>query len=73
MAKITITIEDLPNGSVKVEATPNFETMMKLDISGNSLTSAHGYALFVLNQVRKKSKEFNPNNLIQIPRIRRAH
>jgi hypothetical protein len=43
MPKITITVEDLPGNQVKIEATPNFETMMKMDISGERMTSAHRY------------------------------
>lgn len=73
MAKVTITIEDLPNDQVKIEATPNFETIMKMDISGERMTSAHGYALFMLNQARLKSKDFQPQILIQIPRVAKPH
>lgn len=73
MAKVTITVEDLDNGKVKITAEPNFMTIMKIDISGNHLTPAHGYALRMMNEAMRVSKENNPENLIQIPRVRRAH
>ena len=71
MAKITITIEDKPNGTVSVQATPNFETMMKMEVSGHTLTSAHGYALLALNAIRNESKKKDPRNRILVPRIGR--
>ena len=72
MAKITITVEDLADGGVKIVSDPNFETMLKMDNSGNDLTSAHGYALAMLNRARTVSKEVSPTNLIKIPSIRRV-
>jgi hypothetical protein len=72
LAKITITIEDIGNNQVRVVATPNFETMMKMDISGERLTSAHGYALLALNKIREKSKDESLMNKILIPGIGRA-
>lgn len=69
MARVVIVIEDLPGDKVKVEATPNFETMMAMDISGNKLTSAHGYAFAVLNYIRKLSKQNSPI-IRQVPIIR---
>lgn len=67
MARIVITIEDLPNDKVKIEANPNFETMMAMDLSGQTLTSAHGYAFSALNHVRKIAQQ---NSIIrEIPRL----
>jgi hypothetical protein len=71
MAKITITIEDLANGNVSVKAEPNFETMMKMDVSGHGLTSAHGYAILALNSIRNESKNKDPRNRILVPSVRR--
>lgn len=61
MAKITLTIEDTPQGTVKIVSDPSFETMMKMDISGsNSLTAAHGYAFALINKAREIGKDPNP-------------
>lgn len=68
MAKITITIEDADDGKVKVVCEPNFETMMMMQVSGNGLTSAHGYAFQALNAIREESKRQGPTR-IMIPRI----
>lgn len=70
MAKVTITIEDLPTGGVKVVSDPNFETIMKLHISGHALTAAHGYALAALNEIRAKGKEPGNQLKVLIPRVR---
>lgn len=71
MARITITIEDTLDGHVTVRAEPNFETMMKMEDSGHKLTSAHGYALHALNQIRARSKEVGSQNRIMVPRLGR--
>jgi hypothetical protein len=68
MAKITITIEDLPNGAVKVAAEPTFETMMKMHLSGDGLTAAHGYAFNAINEIRRTSKQSQIMK-VRIPRI----
>lgn len=70
MAKVTIEIEDRPDGMVKITATPNFETMMAMDASGEKLTSAHGLALWMLNRTREESKRKEPT-LIHLPRLGR--
>jgi hypothetical protein len=70
MAKVTITIEDLGSGGVKVISEPNFETIMKLHISGHDLTSAHGYALSALNTIRQKSKEMKQEMKVLIPKLK---
>lgn len=73
MAKITITFEDQATGGVSVVSDPSFETMMKMDLSGHDLTSAHGYALLAINAIRNKSKdESERNNIIKIPRLRKS-
>lgn len=70
MALITIKIEDLPEGGVKITSDPNFETMMKIEISGNEFTSAHGYAFSLLNYARKLGRDNDPMKLL-VPRIGR--
>lgn len=69
MAKITITIEDLPNGKVKVVADPSFETMASMIVSGENMTSAHGYAMTCIKAVRQESKSKDPQTIIQLPRL----
>ena len=71
MAKIEITIEDLPNNRVAIKSEPNFETMMKMMVSGNQLSSAHGYALCALNAIRRESKKQGPTKIL-VPRLGRA-
>lgn len=68
MAKVTITIEDRPDGTVKVEATPNFQTMMAMDMSGSQITAAHGYAFRALNAIQEAAKAQEPL-VRKIPRI----
>jgi hypothetical protein len=70
MAKITIVIEDKPEGGVEVKSDPNFETMAKMDNSGHSLTSAHGYAIFALNCIRKAGSKKNSSIIAEIPKPR---
>ncbi len=70
MAKVTITIEDVGSNGVRVMCDPNFETIMKLHLSGTALTSAHGYALSALNTIRTKSKEQKHEMKVLIPRLK---
>ncbi len=72
MAKIIITVEDLPNGKVSVVANPSFETMCKIHVSGNTLTSAHGYAMTMMRVVRDVAKSQQKGIIVGIPRIGRA-
>jgi hypothetical protein len=60
MAKIVITIEDAPDGRVKMVSDPSFETMMKMDLSGEKMTPAIGYAFCAINAIRKASKKIGP-------------
>lgn len=68
MAKITITIEDLPGNKVSVKAEPTLETMFKMELAGDSLTSAQGYAFTALRAIREESKKQTPTKII-IPRV----
>ena len=69
MARIVITVEDKPNGGVSVTSDPNFETMMAMDLSGQTLTSAHGYAFSMLRHAREVSKE-QGDIIRKIPRLK---
>lgn len=69
MAKIIITIEDTESGNVKITSTPNFETMMKMDVSGETFTSAMGYAFALLNHAWKLGKKKSPI-IREIPKLR---
>lgn len=71
MADVTIKIKDISGGKVEVLCDPNFETMMKIDISGSSLTAAHGYAIKALNAIRAASKEEGGKMEVGIPLIGR--
>lgn len=68
MAKITITIEDLPNGRLKVACDPSAETMAKRIIGGEKSTSAHGLALAAINAILKEKREQERGKII-LPRV----
>lgn len=70
MAKVVITIEDMPDGKVKVVSDPNFETMMVMHDSGHPLTAANGYAFTALNAIRNEAKRQGPTRIF-VPRIGR--
>lgn len=65
--KITITIEDTPRGTVKVESNPTFEHIMQTIVNHNEETSAMGYALCAINAIRTESKKQAPTKIL-IPR-----
>ena len=69
MAKVIITIEDLPNDKVKTTCSPSFETMMRMHLSGTRLTAAHGYALAAINKIVEEAKNGCPSRIL-IPRTR---
>lgn len=64
--KVTITIEDLPGDKVKITCDPTGETLIKMIQSGEEATSAHGYALNLLNTARKISKDSDKSGLLKI-------
>jgi hypothetical protein len=69
--KCTITIEDMPDGSVKIETTPTFETLMMMQQSGNGWTSAHGYLLSAINRFKTISRSQASGIIVPVPRIGR--
>lgn len=70
MAKVIITIEDIPEGKVKVVSDPSFEIMAKRTLSGHDLTAAHGYALRALNAITDAAKQ--QRIITKLPKLRRA-
>jgi hypothetical protein len=74
MPKVTITIEDTPNGKVKVVCSPSFEQIAKAIAhnhpDGNS--NAFGMTVFIANRLVQRQKELRagktPSGLI-IPRL----
>ena len=67
MAKIQIIIEDAPDDKVKLTMIPSMETVFKMIESGETMTSAHGYAVRAVNSVKEASDDLAPNK-IYIPR-----
>ena len=65
MAKVTITLEDLPGGKVEVVSTPSIDQIMSRGKSGHVISMAEDYALNVLNEVmglaKKRGKKFERN------------
>lgn len=71
MSKVTITIEDTPQG-VKTTLDPNYETLaFKLTGGQNNLSSAEGYAIIAVNAIRTESKRRDSKMNIIIPKKRR--
>lgn len=70
MASISITIEDMPGGKVRIVAHPSFEEMARMINSGEKATSAHGYALRMLREARNISKGKH-NMKVLLPPVRR--
>lgn len=72
MAKITITIEDQPQGQVKFLVEPTAETLLKKIASHGpqSLTGAETYALACVNRVRQIAKSLDSSTTILVPRVR---
>jgi len=69
MAKITITLEDLPDGKVKLVVDPTIETFFKMDLSGHSFTPAQGYAVAAVNHVHRESKKQQGDIKILLPKV----
>lgn len=72
MAKITITIEDTATGGVKIVSNPTFETIAKMiNSGGEDVTSAHGYAVAMINAARRESKSNEPATTIWLPKVKK--
>lgn len=70
MARIVITVEDMPDGTVKTVMDPPFATLMQMNASGHTLTSAHGYALRAVNAIRDAAKDQSNTLGLIIPKVR---
>lgn len=66
---VTITVRDKLGGGVEIVADPSFEMMMKMHDHGDG-SSAHGYAIAMLNRAREVSKQ-SGNIIIPIPKLGR--
>lgn len=70
--KFTITIEDNSDGTVKVEANPTFETIMKMRVSGESITPACDYmtaAILRIHQLGKSAPKDESRKLV-FPKVK---
>lgn len=67
--KIVIVIEDKFNGNVSIQSNPTGEILAKKIQSGENLSSAEGYALRMLNEARKISKDPSGSMKIQLPKL----
>jgi len=67
MAKITITIEDMPGDKVKTVVDPPVATIFKMIESGEEMTSAFGYAMRAVNSIQEAANDLAPNK-IYVPR-----
>lgn len=57
MARVEITIEDHPDGKLKIECKPSFEQMIKMDNDETMIKGAHGLACRVLYKIWEETKE----------------
>jgi hypothetical protein len=72
LAKIVITLEDTATGGVKIVSNPTFETIAKMiNSGGDDITSAHGYAVAMMNTARRESKSSAPSTTIWLPKVKR--
>lgn len=63
MSKVTFTIEDLPENKLKFVSDPSFETIMKMHLSGETLTPAHNMAVTCMRILHSESKKNEPTKL----------
>jgi hypothetical protein len=64
---------DNDDGSVHIKGTPNFETMLKQSVSGESLTPGQVYGVHLLLEARRFSEKLKREaSPLLIPRSRRT-
>lgn len=68
MARVVITIEDKPNGNVKIEFTPKVQEFLKLFDSGQEPTAAETYALAAYNRFKQIDTAAGNTTKIIMPR-----
>lgn len=57
MPKITITIEDTPEGQVRMVSDPSYSAMADRVLGGQGVSSAEGYAMNMLRIFWSEQKE----------------
>lgn len=67
MSKVTITLQDVGQGKVKVVVDPTCHTLAQKDLSGHGITLAEGLALFAANRILEQMKLENRNSRLIIP------
>lgn len=53
---VTITVKDMPDGSVSIVCQPTFGTMQQMRERVGQLTSAQTYAISMMNRARELNK-----------------
>jgi hypothetical protein len=71
MALVKITLEDLPDGKVKIVSEPSMEVLMKRLEKISDLSPAEGYAYHALNTIWKTAKSKDPLKLL-LPKVSRS-
>lgn len=70
MAKVVVTIEDMPGQMVRMTANPSFETMITAAKDGHEITAAQAYAMKAMRLMAEEAKsKRSKKTLIEIPRI----
>lgn len=69
MAKVTITLEDMPDGSVRSVMSPSGALIAKMIVSGEKTTKAHDFALAAINSVLREEKMSTRGRIIK-PKLR---
>lgn len=70
MSKILISLEDMPNGTVKMVSEPGFADIMEMMcIEKRSLTAAEGYAMHVLTIIHNEKNKKSNKIKLKLPRF----
>jgi hypothetical protein len=59
MAKVTITIEDTPDGGVRIVADPTIQQLSEWKVEGRNQSAAHDYAFCMTQVALKLSEQFS--------------
>lgn len=54
---VTITVKDMPDGSVSIVCAPSFGTLQQMRERVGQLTSAQTYAIAMMNRARELNKK----------------
>lgn len=58
MSRVTIAIEDMPDGTFNIACHPNWQELVAKHKSGNNLTMAESVALGMMANVKKAVDEY---------------